>query len=659
MSPASAEGRDTRLRDLAAAANAAAGREAVQWVGFVTLTVLLAATVGTVTDTTLLAEGEVRLPLLSIALPLRGFAWAAPAIYIVVHFYTLAQLTVLRRKVTAFLEAAERQAPAGSEAHALSLALLDGFPVVQLMAADRLRQPALPLRLMVGVSLVVAPVLLLLLVLLRFLPWQSAATTWAHRGFLAADLALLWWLLPPAGTAALAAAAGTLAALSLAAIAATPGAWLDSATPALSTTRDALFGTPGAAPPFLARRHLDLAGQRLVAPLPALAGRRLRHARLDRADLTGADLRGADLRGASLIGTTLDQARLDQADLTDAQLSGASLIGASLLATALNGASFSPTAQLGLTITPAVLREAVLDWASLDGASLRGADLRGASLDGASLVGADLSEAKLQGASLRARMRMTGSGAGFRPTTLANATLDGAMLDGAVLLYAHMPGASLRGASLRGALLGGPALPIDGPSPARCCMAPISGPSPSPARRSSVPSSRARRCGMCASTAPRSPTWPPGASRQTTRPRAPLRRTGASMPRRRSRRARPGAGAVRGTRRSTRRWATFRTRNVLTRLSGSDGFARARRTRPAAPRPEPRRRPPRRMRWFPASFLLRFVLHRGKDPSSPCPVRQRGRMRVTCPTRGWPSWSPRRTMPRGARCRSSGSSSSR
>lgn len=467
MSPASAEGRDTRLRDLAAAANAAAGREAVQWVGFVTLTVLLAATVGTVTDTTLLAEGEVRLPLLSIALPLRGFAWAAPAIYIVVHFYTLAQLTVLRRKVTAFLEVAERQAPAGSEAHALSLALLDGFPVVQLMAADRLRQPALPLRLMVGVSLVVAPVLLLLLVLLRFLPWQSAATTWAHRGFLAADLALLWWLLPPAGTAALAAAAGTLAALSLAAIAATPGAWLDSATPALSTTRDALFGTPGAAPPFLARRHLDLAGQRLVAPLPALAGRRLRHARLDRADLTGADLRGADLRGASLIGTTLDQARLDQADLTDARLSGASLIGASLLATALNGASFSPTAQLGLTITPAVLREAVLDWATLDGARLRGADLRGASLDGASLVGADLSEAKLQGASLRARMRRTGSGAGFRPTTLANATLDGAMLDGAVLLYAHMPGASLRGASLRGALLGGPALPIDGPSPWR------------------------------------------------------------------------------------------------------------------------------------------------------------------------------------------------
>jgi hypothetical protein len=64
---------ETDLRTLADAANDAAKREATQWFYFVTIMLTLTALVGSTTHRLLFLEEPVKVPLLSIELPLVGF----------------------------------------------------------------------------------------------------------------------------------------------------------------------------------------------------------------------------------------------------------------------------------------------------------------------------------------------------------------------------------------------------------------------------------------------------------------------------------------------------------------------------------------------------------------------------------------------------------
>src|SRR4051794_35492395 len=64
---------ETDLETLADAANEAAKHEAGQWFYFVTIMITLAALVGSTTHRVLLLEEPVKVPILSIELPLLGF----------------------------------------------------------------------------------------------------------------------------------------------------------------------------------------------------------------------------------------------------------------------------------------------------------------------------------------------------------------------------------------------------------------------------------------------------------------------------------------------------------------------------------------------------------------------------------------------------------
>ena len=68
------------LKLLADAANEAAKREGAQWFYFVTIMLTLAAIVGSTTHRVLFLEDPVKVPILSVELPLRGFYLAAPTI---------------------------------------------------------------------------------------------------------------------------------------------------------------------------------------------------------------------------------------------------------------------------------------------------------------------------------------------------------------------------------------------------------------------------------------------------------------------------------------------------------------------------------------------------------------------------------------------------
>ncbi|WP_144299626.1 pentapeptide repeat-containing protein, partial [Elioraea rosea] len=427
---------DADLGELLAAANDAARREvSQQWFFFITLMLLLAASVGTTTHRALLDAAPMRLPILNIDLPMLGYYAIAPTIFVVLHFYALLQVNALRGKVTEFVRAAEEEAraleAAGHGAYSAILERLvrplDGFAVVQAIAAPRLHRRALAARVMTAITLVIGPVLLLVFFLLRFLPYQDVPTTHWHRALVAIDILILWSLMPPAGLAARAAAAlGSLGLLAFCLMVATVrGEALDRPWPVAQELRARLF-FDGALDPKTNRppslpfsRVLSLADEKLIRQSETELAREM----VARTIV----LRERSLRGAILIATDLRKADLSRADLAGARLDGAWLHGAFLLGAHLEGA----------VLDGAVLRDAAMHGASLTGASLRGARLEGAGLDGATLAAAVLDDARLHAA------------------TLANASLEGASLVGATLRGAFLTGAKLQGASLISADLRG------------------------------------------------------------------------------------------------------------------------------------------------------------------------------------------------------------
>ncbi|WP_291299123.1 pentapeptide repeat-containing protein [Elioraea sp.] len=428
---------DPDLGELLATANDAARREvSQQWFFFITLMLLLAASVGTTTHRALLDATPMRLPLLNIDLPMIGFYAIAPTIFVVLHFYALLQVSGLRAKVAAFIAAAEAEArhraTLGQETYATALQRivrpLDGFAVVQALAAPSLHQRALAARVMTAITLVIAPVLLLVFFLLRFLPYQDVPTTHLHRALIAIDLAVLWALMPPSGLPArIISAAGTVTVMVFCLVVATVrGEALDRPMPLITPLRDMLFfdgvldSTTHRPPDRPFSRVLSLADERLI---------RVTDTELAREGLARTIvLRGRSLRGAILIATDLRKADLSRADLAGARLDKAWLNGAFLDNARLEGA----------ILDGATMRDASLPGAVLTGASLRGTGLEGATLDGAALAGATLDDASLHGASL------TG-------TSLEGASLVGARLPGAFLIKARLQGASLLSADLRGA----------------------------------------------------------------------------------------------------------------------------------------------------------------------------------------------------------------
>jgi hypothetical protein len=101
LSPATAPAKEgfekpapgTDLKALADAAEGAAKRRAAQWfffaqwLFFVAVVIALAAIVGSTTHRMLFLEEGVRVPLLPVELPLKGFYVAAPAVLLLLHFY--------------------------------------------------------------------------------------------------------------------------------------------------------------------------------------------------------------------------------------------------------------------------------------------------------------------------------------------------------------------------------------------------------------------------------------------------------------------------------------------------------------------------------------------------------------------------------------------
>jgi len=478
----------------------AAGVSFGLWVSYLFVLFYLLVAAGGVTHRDLFFENPVRLPFLNVDLPLKGFFWLGPALFLIVHTYVLLHFVMLASKVGVFDVQLRAQIQDPEVRTRLRRQLPSNIFVQFLAGPPEVRDGIIGflLWLIALISLVIGAVALLVFFQLQFLPYHDVWITWWQRIAVVVDLAVLWTLWPRIGLPkevppetgetrrrSLVEATrqiGTIAAMLLLSIvsiplmftiATFPGEWLEaelSSLPPIVPLRKALVA--GEVDTW-ARRPKSLWSDRLVLPgldvidhakldteakiaaLSVTASLRVRH--LEGAALIGAGLRKVDFTGSFLDGANLGSADLRGVNLQDATLPGASLQGAQLqgvkLETArLQGASLGGAQLQGANLARAVLRGADLlftrlqgadlDGAMMDGASLVGAHLQGAYLDGADLDGAFLPKAQLQGATL--------VGAGLAGADLHGANLDGANLDRARLQGASLDRTQLQTASMQG-----------------------------------------------------------------------------------------------------------------------------------------------------------------------------------------------------------------
>ncbi|WP_162180404.1 pentapeptide repeat-containing protein [Methylocapsa aurea] len=442
------------------------------WLSYLFALFYIGIAAGAVTHKDLLLENPVKLPFLSVELPLVAFFVLAPILFVLSHAYTLMYFVLLAAKAGTFNDILGKKIPdpdaapapdispeRAAELREIRLGLRRQLPsniFVQFLAGPRdIRDGGLGwfLKAVAWISLVIGPVLLLLLLQFQFLPYHLEWVTWVQRVALLADVALLWILWP-----AVLASRGeiqwprlwrhpivTLASLipiGLAFTTATfPGEWMDELVgharwiplnrtalglsaeepPERTSFHDLLFN--GDHDPATERRK-SLFSNTLVLPgFDALEAAKV-------ADSTKLD---GVKQTLTLDGRHLESAIFWGADLRKANLQNAHLQGASLYRAKLQGARFHK----------AKLQGASLFQSKLQCASLNSADLQGAWLEEAQLQGADALGVKLQGASLK--------GAGLQGAWLEFAQLQGASLEDAVLRGARAFEVELKGASLKGA----------------------------------------------------------------------------------------------------------------------------------------------------------------------------------------------------------------
>ena len=127
-------------------------------------------------------------------LPLVAFFVIAPAILVIFHFYVFLQLYGLATKPREYNELLREQVQADSDRQRMRQRL-DTFLVVQFLAGPKEQRSyfqGFSLRLIAWVTLVGAPILILLEAPVIFLAYHDEIITWAQRLLLLLDLVVIW-----------------------------------------------------------------------------------------------------------------------------------------------------------------------------------------------------------------------------------------------------------------------------------------------------------------------------------------------------------------------------------------------------------------------------------------------------------------------------------
>jgi uncharacterized protein YjbI with pentapeptide repeats len=495
------------LDQLVEAVRAASGETRTALVTFTAFAVYVAVTVAATTDVQLLIGGTVTMPLLGVGLPIVGFFMVAPLVLLALHFNLLLQFRGLSVRLQRLME---RATSPGEARDPREIALrVPSFFLNELLLHSDGRQLARGLvRASLWLGLVAAPLVILLQIQIRFLPYHDPWVTGLHRLVILADALLAWafWIAivaPAASWRGVIADFGigrsfglvvTAAAIGLAVIARPPAAPVATAAAAagglvMERCQDNDFGLlHGAAPAGPPADAAAVCGIHRVltvayayppavwaAPRPVWCptyqlfdrpdspfrrSLRVRDARLATeppealVSRFGAkpawELRGQgpDLRGRDLRHADFQGADLRGADLRGADLGGADLARANL---SFARAGQEATKMLGGRCAGADGPDGICR------ANLRGARLAGARAEQTELRGADLGDTQLAFATLQlADLGRTGlSRACAFDVAMHGVKLDGSDLTAASLAKARLMAASMPGARLTGAVMTG------------------------------------------------------------------------------------------------------------------------------------------------------------------------------------------------------------
>ena len=451
------------------------------WLIFLAVMSYVMVAVAGVTHKDLLLETPVSLPILQVSIPLAQFFQFAPILLVLFHLGLVAQLVLLARKTLEFDSAVRALEPTDLRTHPLRLELHNSFFVQAIAGPHRSLVMSEFLHTMSWLTLVALPVILLLFVQIKFLPYHDVWITWVHRIALGIDIFVLiligvfltrseasffqaFFRTSRQHPLSFAVTGGVLIVVSFFSffVATVPGETLDRLTGGGDRAERVAFGF---AIPFLTPRSdgtlfgvfyrnlvvsdTDVVADSSVQPGEAsinLRGRNLRYARLDRSDLHQADMTGADLTGASLVGADLRGVRLHCADISAFILSEDRLRARCGMA---SGANFSRAILTEARLSGVEFRGARFDEALAEGADFSYADLTGANFSGAHLERADFTGgARLAGANFLIAFLQ---GADLTGAELAFADFSTAGMQGAVLAHAQLAGAVLRDAELEGA----------------------------------------------------------------------------------------------------------------------------------------------------------------------------------------------------------------
>ena len=463
--------------------NDSATRVSTIWISFLLFGLYLVVAADTVTHRQLLLEDPIKLPVLSVDLPLVGFFFLTPILFVVFHTYVLLQVLLLGRTAATYNRALDRTVKVSTDNAAMRQRLANTLFAQIFAGSPREREGWLGslLRMMAWLTLAIAPVLVLLVFQFKFLPYHSHLITWALRLLILLDLIgvlVLWraahqsdrdltWRLVFQGWI------GWPSAFALAVI-----SWIVLTFPgephaqwtrylpkeefkglrecetesAISVAfplfdRLNLSGVDFVDTDKLTRIQKEKREERKKkTPVEhnkythSFRSRDMNCAELSLTDLRSVDLRNTGLRGADLFFANLEGADLSSADLRGVRGYGTALDDADLNHADLRGASFPD----------ATLQRADFSSARLQGADLRRAQLHGAEFTNVRAQGADLSSARLEGA-LFWRAQLQGadlSSAYLQFAILWDAQLQGADLSGADLSAAHLQQVGLQGADL-------------------------------------------------------------------------------------------------------------------------------------------------------------------------------------------------------------------
>jgi uncharacterized protein YjbI with pentapeptide repeats len=460
--------------------NDSATRVSTIWVSFLVFGLYLVVAAGNVTHRQLLLEDAIKLPVLNIDLPLVGFFFLAPTLFVILQAYVLIQVVLLARTAAAYNDAIEHTLSNKSYQARVRQRLANTLFAQIFAGSPRERRGLFGaiLRLIAFITLVLAPALVLLLFEIKFLPYHDRIVTSAHRVALAVNLATVFLLWPMAtnpladyswqafqrhrdrffGAGALALSV-LLLLFSVFAVS-FPGegqADLTRESPNGGTLRIGLSAECGSKSFFA--KLLPSNFDRLYLPNVDVVDDevliKLERAATEKGQRLYEGQRTRDFSGRNLSCSFLNGADLRRSDFTNADLHGASFGDAEL-----RGTTFSNAELRDASMSFAKLQEVSFDSAGLKNVSFFGAEMYGASLVYAELQGADLSYAKLWGANLSAAklhgaqlVRTELQGAYMHKAQFHGASLKNAKLNGAGLFKSEFQGADLSSTDMQGALL--------------------------------------------------------------------------------------------------------------------------------------------------------------------------------------------------------------